>query len=178
MSVATDTPPSVFIPDRARRVDGAVSGRGRQGRAHLRLVSNGPRPTAPVTEPSSRGGETRLALTPSSRPSKASPLPLPLPLPQPRPLRLTRRGKVAAVLAVALLGGLLLLVAHWSAPSAATPSRAAQSGVVTVEPGDTLWSIAQQIAPQRDPRVVVAQLRADNQLTDVSLAPGQTLRVG
>jgi len=125
-----------------------------------------------VAEPSWRGGETQLVLTASSRPPKA------LPLPSPRPLRLTRRGKVAAVLAVALLGGLLLLVAHWSAPSAAMPSRAAQAGVVTVEPGDTLWSIAEQIAPQRDPRVVVAQLRADNQLTDVSLAPGQTLRVG
>jgi LysM repeat protein len=47
---------------------------------------------------------------------------------------------------------------------------------VTVSEGDTLWSIASHIAPQRDPRTVVATLERINHLTDPLLQPGQVLR--
>jgi predicted Zn-dependent protease len=50
--------------------------------------------------------------------------------------------------------------------------------VITVQPGDTLWSIAGQVAPGRDPRAVIERLRESNNLTSVSLLPGQTLKVG
>jgi len=49
---------------------------------------------------------------------------------------------------------------------------------VTVQSGDTLWSIAQSVAPNRDPRAVVADLQSRNHLSDVALSPGQTLKVG
>jgi hypothetical protein len=97
---------------------------------------------------------------------------------EPRPLRLTRRGVVAIALGVAVIGGLLLLVAHLSAESAAARPAIAPGTVVTVQPGDTLWSIAGQVAPGRDPRRVVEQIRQSNHLTSVSLIPGQTLKVG
>jgi len=45
-----------------------------------------------------------------------------------------------------------------------------------VNDGDTLWSIASQIAPQRDPRAVVATLERVNHLTGSILLPGQRLR--
>jgi LysM repeat protein len=106
------------------------------------------------------------------------PLPAGDPLGGARPLRLTRRGTVAMALAVVLLGSLMLLVAHLSAGSPAARPAAAPGAVVTVQPGDTLWSIAGQVAPGRDPRQVVERLREVNHLSSASLIPGQTLKVG
>jgi LysM repeat protein len=98
-----------------------------------------------------------------------------------RPLRLTRRGVVASAVGVVLVGGLLLLVAYLSAGSAGVPAprpAAVPGSVVTVQPGDTLWSIAGQVAPGHDPRRVVEQIREVNHLSSASLTPGQTLKVG
>ena len=47
---------------------------------------------------------------------------------------------------------------------------------VTVQPGDTLWSIATRLAPQRDPRAEVADLQQLNHLGGGPLVPGQVLR--
>lgn len=44
----------------------------------------------------------------------------------------------------------------------------------TVQPGDTLWSIARRIAPSQDPRPVVDELIADNHLRG-SLQAGQAI---
>ena len=46
---------------------------------------------------------------------------------------------------------------------------------VTVQPGDTLWSVARQLSAQQDPREVVAQLRRLNGLRTASLTVGQQL---
>ena len=42
--------------------------------------------------------------------------------------------------------------------------------------GDSLWSIAARIAPQRDPRAEVADLQRVNHLASTDLTPGQILR--
>lgn len=48
----------------------------------------------------------------------------------------------------------------------------------TVLPGDTLWSIAERVNPQADPRGVVLQLRVLNALAgDHVLRPGDVLQV-
>jgi LysM repeat protein len=94
------------------------------------------------------------------------------------PVRLTRRGVLVAALGLALAAGLLLLTAYLSAGSPAPRPAVAPGTVVTVQPGDTLWSIAGQVAPGRDPRRVVEQIRQSNHLDSVSLTPGQTLKVG
>ncbi|HEX3335718.1 MAG TPA: LysM peptidoglycan-binding domain-containing protein [Jatrophihabitans sp.] len=91
------------------------------------------------------------------------------------PLRLTRRGVVVLALAVSVLGGALVWLASLSAP-APGPAPAGPRAV-TVEAGDTLWSIAARFAPQRDPRAEVAALQHRNHLTSVDLTPGQVLRV-
>jgi LysM repeat protein len=49
--------------------------------------------------------------------------------------------------------------------------------VVTVAPGDTLWSIAERVAPNTDPRAEVAALQKRNGLTGVDLVPGEVLRI-
>ncbi len=91
------------------------------------------------------------------------------------PLRLTRRGVVVLILAVAALAVALLSVAALSAPNAGAGHRQ-QPATVTVHEGDTLWSIATRVAPDRDPRAEVAQLQRRNHLAGVALTPGQVLR--
>lgn len=48
---------------------------------------------------------------------------------------------------------------------------------VTVHTGDTLWSIAASIAPNRDPRRTVDRLKCLNHLDDSDLKPGQNLKI-
>jgi hypothetical protein len=91
------------------------------------------------------------------------------------PLRLTRRGVIALAVAVVTLALALVWAAWRSAPDAAIgPSR--HPATVTVRTGDTLWSIANRVAPDRDPRAEVAELQQRNHLPGVDLTAGQVLR--
>ncbi|MGI8762152.1 MAG: LysM peptidoglycan-binding domain-containing protein [Jatrophihabitantaceae bacterium] len=91
------------------------------------------------------------------------------------PLRLTRRGIRVVALTVALLAAALVAIAWASAPGA-RPAGAPAPASVTVRSGDTLWSIATRVAPDRDPRAEVADLQRRNHLDSVALHPGQILR--
>jgi LysM repeat protein len=91
------------------------------------------------------------------------------------PLRLTRRGVVVLTVAVLALGVALIWLARLSSPQPAAVAPAPHA--VTVQPGDTLWSIASRVAPGRDPRAEVAALQRRNHLDGVQLLPGQVLRV-
>lgn len=170
MSVATEFPPAVYIPERARPAAGGAP-------RHLALV--------PVADRMPSAAPRRLvapAVDAPGRPFGDSRLDWPLtvtPAPAAAPLRLTRRGMLALVFATVLTGLVLLAVAWASAPGGAgAGGRTGAAGSVMVQPGDTLWSIAQRTAPQRDPRQVVDQLRRLNHLNSVALTPGQTLKLG
>lgn len=93
------------------------------------------------------------------------------------PLRLTRRGRrLVAGLSVAtglVLAGLSLSTVPDGGPRLVL---AGQDRVV-VEAGDTLWSIAREVAPQEDTRVVVDALREVNDLHGTLLVPGRVLRL-
>ncbi len=92
------------------------------------------------------------------------------------PVRLTRRGRVlllAALVAVLFAAFSLGRSASQAAPPSPTPALQAQR--VTVQHGDSLWTLARRIAPDKDPRDVVAQIREVNDLTSSSLQPGQQL---
>lgn len=94
------------------------------------------------------------------------------------PVRLTRRGLAviagaSAAVAVALVG-----LAWLSAPAGADASSApAGPAVVTVGPGDSLWSIASAAAPNHDPRVEIAKIQRLNHLAGDTVAVGAQLRV-
>jgi hypothetical protein len=90
------------------------------------------------------------------------------------PVRLTRRGVAIVSAAVAVVCAAMVVLAWHSAP--AVPHRAPVPATVTVRSGDTLWAIASRVAPERDPRQEVAELRLLNGLDDVDLAVGQVLR--
>lgn len=91
------------------------------------------------------------------------------------PVRLTHRGVVVLTLLVLAVSAGLVWLAAASAPHAAAPPTS--PGAVTVQAGDTLWSIATRVAPQRDPRAEVAALQKRNGLADVALVPGQVLQI-
>lgn len=96
--------------------------------------------------------------------------------PVPR-LRLTRRGRtvlttiaatplVFAALAFALNGGM----------ATATGDEGSTS-YITVQAGQSLWQLAEEVAPQEDIREVVAQLLHVNALESAEIFPGQQLAV-
>ncbi|SDK76128.1 hypothetical protein SAMN05216282_11275 [Cryobacterium psychrotolerans] len=102
-------------------------------------------------------------------------------------LRLTRRGRVvfttlaalplvAVALVVALNGGMA------SAEGASDSTGADTAGVgsvefdyVTINPGQSLWQLAESLAPTSDPRDLIAEIVSLNQLTSESVQSGQRL---
>lgn len=117
----------------------------------------------------------RARQLPPERLATVSVLRPPRELPHVAPLRLTRRGVVVLALAIVALGVGLVCVAKASAPHPPAPPAAPHA--VTVQSGDSLWSIASQVAPDRDPRAEVAALQQHNHLAGVELVPGQVLQV-
>jgi hypothetical protein len=98
--------------------------------------------------------------------------------PQPR-LRITRRGRavltvlVAVPLAVAaIVGGAGALKADGS-----DAVRSGQYTYTTVQSGESLWQLAQEVAPNADPRDVVADITNLNGLESGVIQPGQRLAI-
>ena len=163
MSVATDFPPDVYVPTRARPERDATVLPFRPRRALVEPALPTARPGVLRDAARATSGLYPVRAAPTGSRAQAAEA----------PLRLTRRGyAVLALLAGTFTAG-LLWVAHASVP--ASP-RAPDVGAVTVRDGDTLWSIASRIAPERDPRRVVAELEDVNHLSSSAVAPGQVLR--
>lgn len=92
-------------------------------------------------------------------------------------LRLTRRGRLVAAAVTLLIAALTLIgvASRVGSLSGSAPVPASAPSQVVVAPGDTLWSIAERVAPQRDPRPVIAQIRKLNGLPSGDVQAGQTL---
>jgi len=100
----------------------------------------------------------------------------------PAPLRLTRRGRIVAAAVAALLVTLLSLLATGAtawATSHSAPARSADRSVaqVVVQPGQSLWSVAQTDDPNADPQQVMQQIIELNSLTGDVIQAGQRLWV-
>ncbi len=108
---------------------------------------------------------------------------VPAPATRQAPLRLTRRGRfVFFGVPLILLAALLLSFSGFlNAPAKASESAAELSLTptvsVTVKSGESLWAIAGTVAPERDPRDVVADIVQLNNLDAARVVPGQTLFV-
>ncbi len=103
--------------------------------------------------------------------------------PKQPPLRLTRRGRLVffGVPLILLAAFILSFSGFLNAPAKAADS-ADQLSVtptvsVTVQPGESLWAIAGSVAPERDPRDVVADIVQLNNLDAAGVMPGQQLFV-
>jgi LysM domain len=93
-----------------------------------------------------------------------------------QPIHLTRRGRLVATLAlVAVSTGLLGLtqpeafaLGHGDGPATTR---------ITVRPGETLWAIADRVAPNADPRSTIARLESINHLRSSTVPAGSVLLV-
>ncbi len=89
------------------------------------------------------------------------------------PLRITRRGRLVltAVVSLPVLAASILL----ASPGAQAGSEAGEPEVYTVLAGESLWDIAEAIAPNEDPRAVIDQIRSTNGLSGAEVFPGDRL---
>ncbi|AZS43393.1 Cell division suppressor protein YneA [Microbacterium oleivorans] len=96
-------------------------------------------------------------------------------------LRITSRGRrvlatVAALPAVVALGvGIVSGGGALASGDAGAPAGSFEK--VTVLPGDSLWTIAQDVAPDRDPRDVIDDIVRLNALPSSVVDAGQSLAI-
>ncbi|MBC7440955.1 MAG: LysM peptidoglycan-binding domain-containing protein [Ramlibacter sp.] len=96
-------------------------------------------------------------------------------------LRITRRGRVVLTMLAALpLVATALVVTLNGGIAAAENSNVGGRVVtafeyVTIQSGQSLWELAETIAPTSDPREVIAEIVSLNQLPSDSVQPGQRL---
>jgi hypothetical protein len=100
-------------------------------------------------------------------------------VPQPH-LRLTKRGRAVftTLAAVPLVIAAFLFALNGGAASASLES-SVQPGVeyvyVTISAGESLWAIAEDVAPAADPRDVISDILSFNGMSSAELVPGQRL---
>lgn len=94
-------------------------------------------------------------------------------------LRLTRRGRavVTALIAVPFTVGAALLGLNGGMAEATVENSSASFEYVSVESGQSLWQLAESLAPGADPREVISDIAHLNQLESVEVQPGQRLAI-
>ena len=97
--------------------------------------------------------------------------------PQAPRLRLTARGRTVVG---ALIVGPLVAIAVFTGMGAGGAQATGELSTTTfdyvsVAPGQSLWQLAEQVAPQSDPSEVVADILALNNLSSADVQPGQKL---
>jgi hypothetical protein len=89
---------------------------------------------------------------------------------------IVRPGPGARLVAAAAITLIVVSGLGWIGQNTA-PAVPANTAVVQVGAGETLWDIARRAAPRSDPRAVVERIRQLNRITGSAVSPGQWLRV-
>jgi hypothetical protein len=97
-------------------------------------------------------------------------------MPQTR-LRITARGRAVLLSLIALPLVAIAIVVGIGAGAANGTDSSTPLTKVTVVGGQTLWGLAHEIAPNADPRDVVANIMSVNQLTSADIQPGERLSI-
>lgn len=94
------------------------------------------------------------------------------------PVHLTRRGRVVVLLALVVAGvvAMLALSGVVGGAAAGTPDRP-MTATVVVQPGQTLWSIARDVAPGADRQETIARIVQLNALPSTGVSAGERLVV-
>jgi hypothetical protein len=96
------------------------------------------------------------------------------------PVRLTARGRRLARTAIVLLALLTVLafgLAGRMPASAGDSGAVPATATVVVQPGQSLWGIAQSVAPHDDVRATIERITTLNNLDSTTVVPGQQLIV-
>jgi hypothetical protein len=102
--------------------------------------------------------------------------------PHTQQVQLTRRGRLLLIGLPLILSAaaLLTLIGFFTAPAMASTGDslgAGQTITVTVGSGQTLWEVASDIAPERNPHDVIAEISQLNNLSGSIVQAGQQLHV-
>ncbi len=100
-----------------------------------------------------------------------------VPAPETTVLRLTRRGRVAVLLAALLTLAVLVVALGPSTIATGEAGDAVPTQTVTVQPGDTLWKLATKANPNGDIRQTVDDIMRLNSLPTAHLPMGSEVAV-
>ena len=161
--------------------DAPVLRRPAAGRSSSRVgVCRPPAPDGPhaVVRQSARSGGAGRASAGRDYAGRGSVGRAPAGRPRSTRMRLTRRARRLAVM-LALCGGVLLgsLLNSLVSRGAGEDLHLVGVSSVVVEPGDTLWSLAESVADGADVRAVVDRIQELNQLEGTALVPGEVLQL-
>jgi hypothetical protein len=94
-------------------------------------------------------------------------------------LRLTKRGRAVlmAVAATPLVIAALTFALNGGGAAASLDGSSASFQYITVGNGETLWQVAQQVAPNADPRDVIDQIVQLNELASADVFAGEHLAI-
>ena len=95
---------------------------------------------------------------------------------RPAPIRLTRRGRIVVLTFFILMASLASAVL-WTTASRADDPAEGPAPTVVVQPDDSLWSIAERVAPGRPPFDVIHDIRTLNDIDTWYVYAGETLVV-
>jgi LysM repeat protein len=103
----------------------------------------------------------------------------------PTHLRITRRGRavLTTLAAIPIVAGAIFLAVNGASLTgtdvayASGSAAAVEFDYVTVQAGQSLWMLAEDLAPSADPRDVMADLVNLNQLVTEEVQPGQRLAI-
>ena len=94
-----------------------------------------------------------------------------------RPVTLTPRGRLVLGLVMSFFVLLAWITVGGGTADASADQADQVNHVVVVQPGESLWAIATDIAPENDPREVIMRIRDLNDLGTQHVYPGQSLVV-
>jgi LysM repeat protein len=94
-------------------------------------------------------------------------------------LRLTRRGRMVftTLAALPVLVGVAVFALNGGQASAGNTSADVHFQTVTIQPGETLWQLAEETAPNADPRDFVQDVVSLNALDGSGVQAGQELAI-
>lgn len=92
-------------------------------------------------------------------------------------LRITHRGQVALVILVTLVLTIVMsvFVLGTAGASASAEGASAEPAYISVQAGETLWQLAEKLDPNADPRDLIAEIVALNDLPSSTVEAGQRL---
>jgi len=92
-------------------------------------------------------------------------------------LRMTTRGRAVLLTLIATPLVVLALILGISAGGATATGSSTPLQTVTVLTGQSLWQIAGKVAPNADPRDVIADIVSVNRLQSTDVQPGERLEI-
>lgn len=94
-------------------------------------------------------------------------------------LHLTRRGRVVltTLASIPLIVGAAVFALNGGGAVATDSGAHTNFSYATVQNGESLWTIAERVAPNADPRDVIAGIVSVNQLSSTLVSPGQRVAI-